>query len=58
MEPGKKLKVEKLPVEEGDDFSFNEVLLVAGEDREVKIGMPVIEGAKISAKVLRQGRAK
>lgn len=57
VEPGKKLKVEKLLVEEGEDFSFDEVLLVMGE-KDVKIGTPFVEGAKVSAKVLKQGRAK
>ena len=58
VEPGKKLKVEKLPAEEGKDFSFDEVLLVTEEGGDAKIGMPVVEGAKVSAKVLRHGRAK
>lgn len=57
VEPGKKLKIEKLPLEEGKDFSFDEVLLVAdGED--AKIGTPLVEGAKVVAKVLRHARAK
>ena len=59
VEPGKKLKVEKLPVEEGAGFLFENVLLTKGEKEEdIKIGMPLIEGAKVSAKVLRHGRAK
>lgn len=59
VEPGKKLKVEKLPVEEGKDFSFEEVLLVAGKgENETKIGEPLVPGANISAKVLRHARAK
>ena len=58
VEPGKKLKIEKLPIEEGKDFSFDEVLLVAGEEGEAKIGTPLVEGASVSAKVLRHARAK
>lgn len=63
VEPGKKLKVEKLPLEVGADFSFDEVLLVsdlpmqAGEE-VARIGMPLVEGAEVSAKVIRHGRAK
>lgn len=56
-EPGKKLKIEKLPFEEGKDFSFDEVLLVV-EGEETKIGTPLVEGAKVAAKVLRHARAK
>lgn len=57
VEPGKKLKVEKLLVEEGKDFLFDEVLLVVGK-KDAKIGTPLVEGVKVSAKVLQQGRAK
>ncbi|MEK7173969.1 MAG: 50S ribosomal protein L21 [Patescibacteria group bacterium] len=56
-EPGKKLKVEKLLVEEGVDFSFENVLLVA-EEGEPRIGTPLVEGAAVLTKVLRHGRAK
>lgn len=57
-EPGKKLKVEKLPAEEGADFSFDEVLLVSEGEDNAKIGTPLVTGAKVSAKIVRQGRAK
>lgn len=51
VRPGDKIKVEKLAAENGSDFSFDKVLLVADGD-SVKIGAPYIDGAKISAKVL------
>jgi len=50
---GLKIKVEKLPVEEGEEIEFSEVLLKAN-DAEVKIGAPFIEGAIVKAKVLSQ----
>ena len=56
-EPGKKLKVEKLPAEEGKDFSFEEVLLVTG-DKDTVVGAPLVSGASVLAKVVRHGRAK
>lgn len=56
-EPGKKLKVEKLTAQQGNDFVFDEVLLVAGE-KGTTIGAPLVEGAVVSAKVLRHARAK
>jgi large subunit ribosomal protein L21 len=52
-----KLKVEKLPVEEGADFIFDRVLLVA-DGEKVTVGTPYVTGAKIDAKVEKQGRAK
>ncbi len=54
---GKKLKVEKLNAEEGATFVFDKVLLV-NDEKNAKIGTPYIDGAKVEAKVLEQGRAK
>lgn len=56
-EPGKKLKIEKVPHEEGKKFVFDEVLLVA-DDKATKIGEPLVSGANVEATVLRHGRAK
>ena len=55
--PGKKLKVEKLAQEEGSDVVFDEVLLVEN-DKGTEIGTPLLEGAKVKAKVLSQGKGK
>ena len=55
--PGEQVRVEKLNGEIGDTVELNDVLLVAnGED--VKIGQPVIEGAKVTAQIVEQGKAK
>lgn len=56
VKEGDKLKVEKIIASEGDNFDFDKVLLVA--DKEVNIGVPLVEGAKVTAKVLKQGRTK
>ena len=56
VSPGTKLKVEKLPTE-GESFVFDKVLLVADE-KGTKIGAPYLEGSKVEAKVLKEGRAK
>jgi len=45
--------VEKLPVEVGQQITLDEVLLVAG-DAEVRIGTPLVEGAKVLATVVAQ----
>jgi len=58
--PGDKLRVEKLPGNVGDTVTFGEVLLIAGEagGESVKLGKPLIAGAKVEAKVIAQDRAK
>ena len=57
VQEGDVLKVEKLPVEVGSTVDFNRVLTVV-KDGEVKIGRPVVEGAKVVAKVLEQAKSK
>ncbi|OHB17583.1 MAG: 50S ribosomal protein L21 [Parcubacteria group bacterium RIFCSPLOWO2_01_FULL_40_65] len=54
---GKKLKIEKLNQNEGDEFEFDKVLLFAN-GQAIKIGQPNVEGIKVRAKVLKQGREK
>ena len=56
VKEGDKLKLAKIIANEGDSIEFDEVLLMAGE--ETKIGAPLIEGAKVSARILKQGRSK
>ena len=53
---GETLKVEKLNTVAGESIELDDVLLIAnGED--VKVGAPVIEGAKVTAEVVSHGRA-
>ena len=54
---GDKVKVEKLPGEEGGVISFDEVLLTSKGDSLV-IGEPLVSGAKVEGKVLQQARDK
>jgi large subunit ribosomal protein L21 len=53
---GDKLRVEKLPGNVGDTVTFGEVLLIGGE--ALKLGKPLVAGAKVEAKVVAQDRAK
>ena len=48
--------VEKLTADAEETVVFDEVLAVVGD--EVQIGKPVVEGAKVTAKVLKNGKAK
>lgn len=50
------VKVEKIQAEAGDKIEFDQVLLVSGDD--VKVGSPVVEGAKVKAEVLDQKKDK
>ena len=54
---GDVITVEKIAANEGDVVTFDQVLTVVN-DADVKVGTPVVEGAKITAKVEKQGKAK
>ena len=50
---GDVLSVEKLIGDKGDEVVFNEVLMVS-DDKEVKIGRPFVEGAKVVGEIIAQ----
>ena len=52
---GEILKVEKLKASEGEPIDITDVLLIE-KDGEVTLGSPYIEGAKVTAKILRHGK--
>ena len=52
---GEILKVEKLKASEGEPVDITDVLLNE-KDGEVTLGSPFIEGAKVTAKILRHGK--
>ena len=54
---GDVLNVEKLNAEAGSEVVFDVVLTVV-IDADVKIGQPVVEGAKVTAKVVEQGKGE
>lgn len=53
---GDLLKVEKLEGAVGDTIELGDVLMVGGE--EVKIGTPLLPGAKVKATIVEQGKDK
>ncbi len=53
---GDVLKVEKLNAEVNTTVELTDVLLVAGGDNAVKVGKPLVEGAKVVVEVLSQGK--
>lgn len=57
VQEGETVFVEKLDVEAGDSVTIDKVLVVAnGED--VKVGTPYVEGATVSASVVKNGKEK
>ncbi len=57
VEVGTELEVELLDAEPGKTLTVGRVLLVADGD-EASIGRPVVDGAAVSAEVVRQGRGE
>ena len=57
VQEGDVIYVEKLDAEVESTVELNEVLAVGTEDG-IKVGTPVVEGAKVVAKVAAQGKAK
>lgn len=57
VQKGDVLRVEKLDVEAGDKVTFDKVFLVANGE-EVRIGTPFVEGAKVEANVVENGKGK
>ncbi|MDR5586154.1 MULTISPECIES: 50S ribosomal protein L21 [Clostridium] len=57
VQEGDVIYVEKLNAEVDSTVELTEVLAVAN-DEGIKVGAPVVEGAKVTAKVLAQGKQK
>lgn len=55
VQPGDKIKVEKLEAEVGKEITLSEVLLCDKGDK-VQIGSPLVKGATVKAKVLGNGK--
>lgn len=55
--PGQKIKVEKIEADAGADITFSDVLFLKNGE-SVQMGKPLVTGASVSGKVLKQGRTK
>jgi len=51
------LKVEKLSGEAGDKLSLDQVLIIS-DGEMLKVGSPLVAGAKVMVEVIEQGRGK
>ena len=52
---GGSLRVEKLAGDVGSEITLDDVLMV-GEEGDVKIGAPTVDGASVSGTIVAQGR--
>jgi len=57
VEEGTTLIIENLELGTGDSVEFDKVLLVQSDDA-VKVGQPFVDGGKVTAEVVSQGRHK
>ncbi len=55
VQEGDVLRVEKLPLQPGEKVAISKVLAVE-KDGQFQVGTPVIEGARVILKAIRQGR--
>ena len=51
------IKVEKLVADVGSDISFERILML-GEGEDVKVGTPLVDGARVTGRVVEQDRGK
>jgi len=55
--PGDVIRIEKVPGEPGTELQFTDVLMTASEGA-VQVGSPTVQGARVTAHVVQQGKAK
>jgi large subunit ribosomal protein L21 len=56
-EPGRILRIPSLDVEPGQTVTFDEVLLGAS-DSDVKVGTPLVNGAAVTAEIVKHGKGE
>ena len=57
VKEGDILLVEKLEAEQGDIITIEDVLAFS-KDGKLTVGSPIVDGAKVEAKVVEQGKSK
>ena len=58
VSPGDEIEIEKLKgKKEGDEIVFEQVLLVQKQNK-LEIGTPFVEGAKVTGKIVAEGKGK
>ena len=58
VQEGEVLAIEKLPEAAGAKITISEVLMISDDEgKDIKLGTPVLEGAKVEAEVVEQVKA-
>jgi large subunit ribosomal protein L21 len=57
-EPGQTIKLPSIEAEVGDTVTFDQVLVTGGEEGDVTVGAPLVDGASVTGEVLRHGKGK
>ena len=55
--PGEKIKIEKIEGQKNKEVVFEEVLLLQ-KGKSIKIGDPLVKGAKVIGKIVNQGKSE
>ncbi len=55
VSPGDVIAIEKVGGDKGESVVFDQVLMVENEG-DIRVGRPVVEGAKVIGEILAQGR--
>ncbi|MCX6105727.1 MAG: 50S ribosomal protein L21 [Proteobacteria bacterium] len=56
VEQGQTLTIDRVPGNPGDNYKFDQVLMVGGET--VKVGAPTVAGASVEATIKSQGKGE
>ncbi|MFP4536758.1 MAG: 50S ribosomal protein L21 [Dichotomicrobium sp.] len=54
--PDQEVQIEKIDAAEGERIEFDDVLMIGKDGGDVQVGSPRVDGARVSAEVLEQGR--
>ena len=57
VKEGDVIFVEKLPAEDGETVTFDKILAIIGNE-ETKFGNPTVQGATVTAGVVKSGKSK
>lgn len=57
VQQGEKVKIEKLPMDDGAEVTFDKVLVIGGEGAP-KIGTPYVSGASVKGTVIKTAKDK
>ena len=55
---GDRIRLDRRDGKPGDELVFPKVLLMTGEDGIANIGLPTVDGARVTGKIVNQFRAK